>query len=146
MDLLHVPYTGGGPSLAELLAGRIQLQLDNIPGAIAAVREGRVRGMAVTGTQRSPALPEVPAMAEYFPGFEISSWTAVCGPASLPPPLVERVSLVSRRILEDPGLVRAHEELGAEAWWMSSPEVTAYRAREEARLAPLIRASGARVE
>ena len=146
LDILHVPYRGGAPALLDLMAGRVQLIMDNIPGLLPAARDGKVRALAVTGPERSPVVPELPTMAEFLPGFMMTSWGAVCGPAGLPPPIVERLSAFSKRALENPDLVRGYRELGATPWWTTPEEVTAFRAREEARLAPVIRASGARVE
>jgi tripartite-type tricarboxylate transporter receptor subunit TctC len=145
-DVLHVPYRGGAPALLDLIAGRVQLIMDNIPGLLPAARDGSVRALAVTGARRSPVVPELPTMAEFLPGFEMTSWGAVCGPAGLPGPVVERLSALTRRALENPDLVRGYEELGAAPWWTTPEEIAAFRAREEARLAPVIRASGARVE
>jgi tripartite-type tricarboxylate transporter receptor subunit TctC len=120
--------------------------MDNIPGLLPTAREGRIRALAVTGPQRSPVAPELPTMAEFLPGFEMTSWGAVCGPAGLPRPMVDRMSAFSKRALESPDLVRSYQELGATPWWTTPEDITAFRAHEEARLAPLIRASGARVE
>ena len=145
-DILHVPYRGGAPALLDLLAGRVHIIMDNIPGLLPTAREGRIRALAVTGPQRSPVAPELPAMAEILPGFEMTSWGAVCGPAGIPGPVVARHSAFAKRALESPDLVRGFQELGATPWWTTPEELTAFRAREEARLAPLIRASGARVE
>ena len=145
-DILHVPYRGGAPALLDLLAGRVHLIMDNIPGYLPAVRDGKIRALAVTGPQRSPVAPELPTMSEFLPGFEITSWGAVCGPAGIPGPVVARHSAFAKRALESPDLVRSFEELGATPWWTTPEELAAFRAREEARLAPLIRASGARVE
>lgn len=145
-DILHVPYRGGAPALLDLLGGRVQLIMDNIPGLLPTAREGRIRALAVTGPERSPAAPEIPTMAEFLPGFEITSWGAVCGPAGIPGPVVARHSMFAKQALEHPDLVRSFRELGAAPWWTTPEELTAFRAREEARLAPLIRASGARVE
>jgi tripartite-type tricarboxylate transporter receptor subunit TctC len=145
-DILHVPYRGGAPALLDLMAGRVNLIMDNIPGLLPAARDGQVRALAVTGARRSPVVPDLPTMAEFLPGFEMTSWGAVCGPAGLPRPVVERLSVLSKRALENPELVRGYEELGAAPWWTTPEDIAAFRAREEARLAPVIRASGARVE
>jgi tripartite-type tricarboxylate transporter receptor subunit TctC len=145
-DILHVPYRGGAPALLDLLAGRVQIIMDNIPGLLPAAREGRVRALAVTGPQRSPVVPDLPTMSELLPGFEITSWGAVCAPAGLPRPIVDRHSTFAKTALESADLVRNFQDLGATAWWTTPEEITAFRTREEARLAPLIRASGARVE
>ncbi len=145
-EILHVPYRGGAPALLDLMAGRVHLIMDNIPGLLPAAREGRIRALAVTGPRRSPAAPDLPAMSEVLPGFEMTSWGAVCGPAGVPGPVVARHSAFAKRALGSPDLVRSFEELGAAPWWTTPEEVTAFRASEEALLAPLIRASGARVE
>jgi tripartite-type tricarboxylate transporter receptor subunit TctC len=145
-DILHVPYRGGAPALLDLMAGRVQLIMDNIPGLLPAARDGSVRALAVTGTRRSPAAPELPTMSEFLPGFEMTSWGAVCGPAGLPAPVVERLSAYAKQALENPDLVRGYEELGAAPWWTTAEEIVAFRTREEARLAPVIRASGAQVD
>jgi tripartite-type tricarboxylate transporter receptor subunit TctC len=145
-DILHVPYRGGAPALLDLIAGRVQLIMDNIPGLLPAARDGSVRALAVTGARRSAVVPELPTVSEFLPGFEMTSWGAVCGPAGLPGPVVERLSAFAKRALENPDLVRGYEELGAAPWWTTPEEIAAFRAREEARLAPVIRASGAQVD
>jgi tripartite-type tricarboxylate transporter receptor subunit TctC len=146
LDILHVPYRGGAPALLDLMAGRVQLIMDNIPGLLPAARDGKIRALAVTGPQRSPVVPDLPTMAEFLPGFEMTSWGAVCGPAGLPPTIVERLSAFTKQALENPDLVRGYQELGATPWWTTPDGLVAFRAKEEARLAPVIRASGARVE
>jgi tripartite-type tricarboxylate transporter receptor subunit TctC len=146
INMLHVPYRGGAPALLDLMAGRVQLIMDNIPGLLPAARDGKIRALAVTGTQRSPVVPDLPTMAEFLPGFEMTSWGAVCGPAGLPPTIVERLSAFSKQALQNPDLVRGYQELGATPWWTTPDGLVAFRAKEEARLAPVIRASGARVE
>lgn len=146
LDVLHVPYRGGAPALLDLMGGRVHLIMDNIPGLLPSAREGKIRALAVTSPQRSPVVPDLPAMAEFLPGFEITSWGAVCGPAGLPQPVVERLSAFSRRALENSDLVRGYQDLGATPWWTTPEQLAAFRANEEARLAPVIRASGARVE
>jgi tripartite-type tricarboxylate transporter receptor subunit TctC len=146
IDMLHVPYRGGAPALLDLMAGRVQLIMDNIPGLLPAARDGKIRALAVTGPRRSPVVPDLPTMAEFLPGFEMTSWGAVCGPAGLPRTIVERLSAFTKQALENPDLVRGYQELGATPWWTTPDGLVAFRAKEEARLAPVIRASGARVE
>jgi tripartite-type tricarboxylate transporter receptor subunit TctC len=145
-DILHVPYRGGAPALLDLIAGRVQLIMDNIPGLLPAARDGSVRALAVTGQRRSRVVPDLPTMSEFLPGFEMTSWGAVCGPAGLPAPVVSRLSAFAKQALANPELVRGFEELGATPWWTTPEDIVAFRAREEARLAPVIRASGAQVD
>lgn len=146
IDMLHVPYRGAAPAMQDILGGVVHLIFDNIPGALVQYRPGKVRGYAVTSAKRSPAVPEIPTMADFLPGFDINSWTALTGPANLPAEVVTRLSALSKQALESPDLIQKYLDLGATAWWSSSAEVTAFRASEQARLAPIVRASGARVE
>ena len=146
VEMLHVPYRGAAPAMIDLLAGQVHMIFDNIPGALAQYRPGKVRGLAVTSAQRSQVVPDIPALAEFLPGFDIKSWTALVGPAKLPPPILERMSTLSKKALESPDLVKAYLDLGATAWWSTTQEVTAYRASEEARLAEIIKKAGAKVD
>src|SRR4029434_1109397 len=90
VNLLHVPYKGSAPAHQDLLAGQVDMMFDNIPGPLALMRGGKVHGLAVTAKERDPAVPEIPTMAEFLPGFEITSWGGVCGPAGLPPTTVDK--------------------------------------------------------
>lgn len=146
VDMVHVPYRGAAPAHVDLLAGRVHMIFDNIPQALAAHRGGTLRALAVTGPQRSPQAPEIPAMAEFLPGFEITSWGGVLGPAGMAPALVRRIAALSRQALESPEVTARYLENGAAPWWVGPEELAAFRAADAARFAPLIRASGARVE
>ena len=146
IDILHVPYRGGAPANIDLLAGRVHMMFDNIPQALAHHRDGKMRALAVTGAQRSPQAPEIPTMAEFLPGFEITSWGGVCGPAGIPAPIVARIAALGRQALESPDVKRRFEENGAAVWWTTPEGLAEFRRENEARFAPLIRASGARVE
>ncbi|WP_424810591.1 Bug family tripartite tricarboxylate transporter substrate binding protein [Roseococcus sp. YIM B11640] len=146
VDMLHVPYRGGAPAHIDLLAGRVHMIFDNIPQALAEAREGKVRALAVTGARRSPQAPDIPAMAEFIPGFEITSWGSVIGPAGMAPAVVDRISQLAKRALELPETIRLFEDNGATPWWTSPENLAAFRVANEAAFAPLIRASGAKVD
>ncbi|MBM3644988.1 MAG: tripartite tricarboxylate transporter substrate binding protein [Alphaproteobacteria bacterium] len=146
VDILHVPYRGGAPAMQDLLAGQIHMIFDNIPGALAVVRPGKARGLAVTSATRSKTVPDVPTIAETLPGFDISSWTCLVGPANLPAPVLARLSDLMKTALTSPDLVAKYQEQSATAWWTSPAETLAHRDKEQERLAPIIRKSGARVE
>jgi tripartite-type tricarboxylate transporter receptor subunit TctC len=146
VDMLHVPYRGAAPAMQDLLAGQIHMIFDNIPGALVQWRSGKVRALGVTSAQRTPVVPDVPAIAETLPGFDINSWTTLTGPAKLPPEIVQRLSELSKKALESDDLKAKFLDLAATAIWRSPADTLAYRDSEEARLAPIIRASGARVD
>ena len=139
VDIVHVPYRGAAPAMTDILGGQVHLIFDNIPGALAQYKPGKVKGFAVTTAARSPIVPDIPALAEFLPGFDVTSWTALIGPARIPAAVVERISMFSKQALESPGLKQAFFDRGATAWWTSPAEVTAYRASEEKRLGDIIR-------
>ncbi len=139
VDIVHVPYRGAAPAMTDILGGQVHLIFDNIPGALAQYKPGKVKGFAVTTAARSSIVPDIPALAEFLPGFDVTSWTALIGPSRIPAGVVDRISMFSKQALESPGLKQAFFERGATAWWSSSAEVTAYRASEEKRLGDIIR-------
>jgi tripartite-type tricarboxylate transporter receptor subunit TctC len=146
VDMVHVPYRGAAPAMQDLLAGQVHMIFDNIPGALAQYRVNKVRGLGVTSKDRTPVVPEIPAIAETLPGFDINSWTTLTGPAKLPPDVVARLSELSKKALESEDLKAKFFDLAATAIWRSPADTVAYRNSEEARLAPIIKASGARVD
>jgi tripartite-type tricarboxylate transporter receptor subunit TctC len=146
VNLLHVPYKGSAPAYQDLLANQVDMMWDNIPGPLGLMRGGKVRGVAVTSKARHPAAPDIPTMADTLPGFEITSWGGLCGPAGLPPAMAEKCAEVARKALDSPRVKAAFEQQGATAFWMSPKDTAAYRAADEKKLAPVIKASGAKVE
>jgi tripartite-type tricarboxylate transporter receptor subunit TctC len=145
INMLHVPYRGGAPALQDLLASQVDSMWDNIPGPLAHVKTGRLRPLAVTSLEPSPVAPDVPAMASYYPGFQITSWGGLCGPAGLPRAMVEKASALCKQALASDALKMVFFGQGATAFWMSASDTTAFRRAEEKQLAPIIKASGARV-
>ena len=102
VEVAHIPYNGAGPALTDLLGGRVDLLFDNLPGSLPSVRAGQVKPVAVTATTRIPELPDVPAMAEVLPGYAMTSWTAMIGPANMKSDLVAQVNALTNKALADP--------------------------------------------
>jgi tripartite-type tricarboxylate transporter receptor subunit TctC len=142
VDINHVPYRGGAQANMDLMAGTVTMYFDNISGSLGNIASGKVRALAVTGPQRSPALPEVPAMAEFLPNFELSSWTAVGGPAGMPAAALKRLNDASHAVLRSPEITRRFAELGASVFLATGPEVLKRRAAQEADLLPKFRSMG----
>src|SRR3954469_21572005 len=92
VQVRHVPYRGGAPALNDLLGGNVDLLFDNLPGSLPSVRSGAIRAVAVTAKARIPELPDVPTFSEVLPGFEITSWTSMIGPASMNADLVAQIN------------------------------------------------------
>ena len=146
VEVTHIPYKGAGPALTDLLGGRVDVLFDNLPGSLPSVRAGQVKPVAVTSRTRIPELPDVPAMAEVLPGYEITSWTAMIGPANMKPDLVAQINALAARALADPQLKARYNDLGATPWPTSPAEITAFRDSEEKRLLPIMKAAGIKPE
>jgi tripartite-type tricarboxylate transporter receptor subunit TctC len=103
IDLAHVPFRGAGPMLAEVMAGRVEVAVDNLPSAIGHIRDGRLRALAVTTATRTPALPDVPTTAEEgLPGVEATAWFGIQVPARTPRPVVDRLGAAIDAVVKEP--------------------------------------------
>jgi tripartite-type tricarboxylate transporter receptor subunit TctC len=146
IDILHVPYRGSAPAIQDLLAEQVDMIFDNIPGSLAQMAGGKVNGLAVTGLERSPKAPEVPAMTEFLPGYDINSWGGICGPAGMPQPIVDKLNALAKQALDSDEVKKAYLKNGATPFWKTVADTVAYRRAEEARFAPIVKASGAKVD
>jgi tripartite-type tricarboxylate transporter receptor subunit TctC len=145
INMLHVPYRGGAPALQDILAGQVDSLWDNIPGPLAHVKTGRLRPLAVTSLEPSPVAPDVPPMSKFYPGFQITSWGGLCGPAGMPPAMVERAAALTKKALESDALKKVFLSQGATPFWLDPAGTVNFRRSEEKQLAPIIKASGAKV-
>lgn len=115
IDITHVPYRGSAPMLTEMVAERIEVGMDNIPSALAFIRDRQIRAIATTGAQRNPSLPDVPTVAEQgLPGFEATAWFGVLAPAATPAAVVQRLGVELNAIALDPAFRQRMAALGAE--------------------------------
>lgn len=146
VEVMHVPYKGAGPALNDLLGGRVDMLFDNLPGSLPSVKAGLIRPIAVTAKQRIPELPDVPAMAEFLPGYAMTSWTIMIGPAGIPSGVVGRANALTRQALADDGVKKRYAELGATVWPTTPDEAKAFRDEEERRLLPIMKAAGIKPE
>lgn len=146
VDLLHVPYRGSAPALADLLAGRVQVMFDAMPSSIEHIRAGRLRPLAVTTATRSDALPDVPVLGDVLPGFEASSWYGLGAPRGTPADIVDRLNKEVAAGLADPAMVARLAELGATPLAGSPADFGRLIATETERWAEVVRTAGIRVE
>ncbi len=115
IDMVHVPYKGGGPMLIDLMGGQIPAAFDNLPSAMAHIKAGKVRALAVTTTKRWPTAPEIPTMAEAgVPGYSMSAWFALMGPPGMSQPMTHMLQREVAEILKQPDVAKRLLELGAE--------------------------------
>jgi tripartite-type tricarboxylate transporter receptor subunit TctC len=147
VELEHIPYKGGGPALAGLLGGEVPLMLATVPSVMGQVKAGKLRAVATTSARRLPMLPDIPTVAESgLPGYEMSPWMGMWGPARLARPIVDQVSRALARTLATPDVRDQFLQQGLEPMAMSVDEFSALIPREIERYARLIKLSGARVE
>jgi len=152
-ELLHVPFRGAGPMLVEAVAGRLDAGCDNMPSCLGHVRDGRLRALAVTSARRSPALPDVPTLAEAgVPDFEATAWFGMQAPARTPKPIIDRLGRELDAITRDADYRRRIAELGG-----APPDLTpeggttpeafeAFIKDEIARWAEVVKVSGATID
>jgi tripartite-type tricarboxylate transporter receptor subunit TctC len=113
ISILHVPYRGAAPALADLLAGRTNLMFDNMATAIEHIRSGSVRALAVTTTFRSPLLPNLPTIDEFVPGYESSSWYGLTSPRGTPTDLIKFLNHETNSVLSEPAVASKFVDMGA---------------------------------
>ena len=112
VNLVHVPYRGSGPALVDLLAGQVQVSFPSMPSSIEYVRAGRLRALAVTTATRSDALPSIPTMAEFVPGYESTSWLGIGAPKNTPVEIVDKLNKEINAGLADPNMKARLADLG----------------------------------
>ena len=147
VDMVHVPYKGGGAVISDLLGGQVALTFATLPSVMPYVKAGRLRAVAMTTTQRWPGLPEVPTIAESgLPGFEISTWIGLLAPAGTPKDVVGNLHGEMVRILKLPDVRERFESLGMEPVGDTPDQFAQYIRSELAKYAKVVKQSGARVD
>jgi tripartite-type tricarboxylate transporter receptor subunit TctC len=153
IEMQHVPFRGAGPMLQEVIAGRIEVAVDNLPSVIGHLREGRLRPLAVTTAERSPALPDVPTTAEAgFPDVLATAWFGVQAPARTPRPIIDRLGAEIDAAVKEPETARRIAELGGMKPGLTADGGTspaafeAYIRTEIGKWAEVVRKSGATAE
>jgi tripartite-type tricarboxylate transporter receptor subunit TctC len=112
VDMVHVAYKGSAPSLTDLLGGQVQVSFATMPASIEFIRTGRLRALAVTTATRSPALPEVPTVGEFVPGYEVSTWYGICARRGTPAEVVDKLNGEINAGLADPTMKARLADLG----------------------------------
>jgi tripartite-type tricarboxylate transporter receptor subunit TctC len=113
INMVHVPYRGSAPALTDLLGGRVDVYFDPLPSTIEHIRSGKLRALAVTTATRSKALPEIPTVGEFVPGYEATSWWGIGAPKNTPAEIVERLNREINAALADPKIKARLADLGA---------------------------------
>jgi len=147
VKLTHVPYKGSGPALSELVAGQIQTMVITMPAVISFVKSGKVRAIATSGAKRSPAMPDLPTIAESgVPGYEYMPWYGWFGPSGLPKPVVARLNQAVNKVLEDAAIRDQLSSQGLEVETMTAAKFADVVRADVAHWGKIIRDLGIRVD
>jgi tripartite-type tricarboxylate transporter receptor subunit TctC len=146
VDMVHVPYRGAAPALSDLLAGQVQVLIDNMRTSIEHIRAGRVRGLGVTSARRSDALPTLPAIAEFVPGYEATSFFGIGVPRGTPTEIVDRLNKEINAGLADPKMKARIADLGSEAMPMTPAEFGKLVADETEKWGKVVKFAGIKPE
>jgi tripartite-type tricarboxylate transporter receptor subunit TctC len=145
-DINHIPYKGTGPLLNDLMAGHVAFAFDQITAVMSGVQAGRMRALGVASTERSAALPDVPAISELLPGYEATAWVGIFAPAKTPADVVARLQGETRRIVQLPDIAQRLRELGATAPANSPAEFAEFVKRDTDKWRRLVATAKIQIE
>jgi tripartite-type tricarboxylate transporter receptor subunit TctC len=147
INIVHVPYKGGAASITDLIAGQVQLVISSAPSVVPHVRNGRLRALAIGSAKRSPALPEVPTVAESgVPGYEYTTWYGIFVPARTPAAIVVTLNAEIVRMLADPQMSQRFQSQGGDPASSTPAQLTAYMKEETARWKRVIKTANIKIE
>jgi tripartite-type tricarboxylate transporter receptor subunit TctC len=147
VDIVHIPYRGAGPLMPDLISGQVQVVFNNLPTAMPHIKSGALVALAVTSRERWPLLPDVPTMAEAgVPGFEVSSWYALMGPAKLPRDIVMALNQALGRGLARPDIVERLMDMGTRPAPGTPEQLAQFVDSEIARWRPVVKATGLKID
>lgn len=146
VQMTHVPYKGSAPALADLVGGQVQVMFDNLPSSLAFIKAGKLRALAVTSATRAAALPDVPTVADYVPGFEASSWFGLLAPAGTPRDIVEKINGEVAKWIASPDAKEKLAAQGANAAGGTPEDFAKHIHAETAKWAKVVKESGAKVD
>lgn len=147
VDMVHVPYKGGGPAVTDLVSGQVTMTFGNLTTVLPFAKTGRLRALAVTSPRRSPLLPDMPTMAESgVPGFEAATWNGLIAPAATPKDIVAKLNADIVKVLSMPDTREKLATSGLEPIGDSSAAFSAHIANEIARWTNVVKAAGLRAE
>ena len=146
ITMVHVPYRGSGPMVADLIGGQVQFAFDGISSSVEQIRAGRLRALGVSPATRTDALPDVPTVSEFLPGYEASGWTGIGAPRGTPADVVEVLNREIRAGLADPKINARLADLGNVAYAMSAGEFGALLASETEKWGKVVVSAGLKPE
>jgi tripartite-type tricarboxylate transporter receptor subunit TctC len=146
LKIAHIPYKGAGPALIDLMAGQVHMLFANIVSSLGYVRNGKLRALAVTSARRSPAVPELPTVAESVPGYETTTWHGWLAPAGTPAEVVTKLNVELARAVKSRDVAERLADDGGEPVGSTPEQFSQHLAGEIARWRKVVKEAGVRVE
>jgi tripartite-type tricarboxylate transporter receptor subunit TctC len=146
IEMVHVPYRGSAPMVSDLLGGQVNAAVDNLPSSIEYIKAGKLRVLAVMSASRSPALPHIPALSEFQPGFEASAWNGIAAPRNTPAEIVDKLNREINAGLANPKIAARIDELGATVFSGSPAELDRFVEEQTEQWQKVIRAAKIHLE
>src|SRR5450759_11143 len=144
INIVHVPYKGAAPALADVMGGQMPLSVGNLPGGpLAAIKSGRLRGVGITTAKRNPRAPDVPTFAEAgVPGYDVASWYGICAPAGVPKPILAKLNAGLVKVLNSPELQKRMEDQGIDVTPSTPEQFLAHVKSETLKWAKVVKDAG----
>ena len=147
LEMVHVPYKGGGPALIDVMGGQVPLYFGNMASALTHVKSGKLKALAITGSKRSPAAPELPTVAESgMPGYQVYEWNAIFAPAGTPPAIINRLQSEIAKVVKVPEVRDRMLALGGEIVASSPADLGAWVREQTASWARVVRTANIKLE
>ena len=146
VDITHIPYKGSGPALTDVLGNQVPMIFDNLPSASAHISSGKLRAIGVTTAERSPAFPDVPAIAETLPGYETYSWNALFAPVGTPPEVVDTLAKAAQSAMADPKVAEKMATFSATIVGSGPDELAQHVAAEMTKWKPVVEGANVSME
>jgi tripartite-type tricarboxylate transporter receptor subunit TctC len=143
LDIVHVPYRGSGPAMADLLGGHIKLMMDSTASALGAIGDGRIKALAITTAKRMPGtLANVPSIGEFVPGYDSAGWSGLVAPRDTPQAIVEKINADVTALMRDPAVLKKFEERATLADPLTTAEFAKFIEKDIATWAEVVKATG----
>jgi len=147
VDIVHIPYRGGGPALADAISGQVDVSFPSLAAGLPFVKAGKIKALAITSASRSPVVPDLPTIAEAgLPGYEFTAWFMILAPAATPPDIVSRLNQATTEAMKSPGLAERFAREGTEIVTGSPEQARDFLAAEIAQWGRVIRERGIKMD
>jgi tripartite-type tricarboxylate transporter receptor subunit TctC len=142
LDIVHVPYRGSGPAMADLLGGHVKLMMDSTASALGAIKDGRIKPIAITTAKRMPGLDNVPSIGEFVPGYDSAGWSGLVAPRDTPQDIVEKINKDVTGLMREPAILKKFEERATLSDPLTTAEFAKFIEKDIATWAEVVKATG----